>query len=89
MSKSDKERVERNKLKLQQILEAQKTSNILITALAGETAAEPEEVTESVEQKKKVVYTKKKKTIPKQMSNGNRNELATNLGPKARKEAED
>lgn len=91
LSKSEKERVERNKLKLQQILEAQKTANIVIPALSGsnEASADGEETVDG-EHKKKVVYTKKKKSIPKQMSNGNRAELASNsTASKSQKETEE
>lgn len=83
LSKSEKERVERNKLKLQQLLEAQNSANLKVPTLSTE------EGVEDAETKKKVVYTKKKKTIPKQMSNGNRSELATKAIDKKESEDED
>lgn len=85
LSKSEKERVERNKLKLQQLLEAQNLANLKVPALSNEEVAAAAEETEST--KKKVVYTKKKKIIPKQMSNGNRSELTTKSSEK--KESDD
>lgn len=77
LSKSEKERVERNKLKLQQLLEAQNSANLKVSALSPAEEKEKTAAEEAVEneKKKKIIYTKKKKTIPKQMSNGNRSEL--------------
>ena len=75
LSKSEKERVERNKLKLQQLLEAQNAVNIKVPALSAEAEADAEEEKISAAAKKKILYTKKNKIIPKQMSNGNRSEL--------------
>lgn len=80
LTKSEKERAERNKLKLQQLLEAQNAANLKVPALSAEEEAAAAEV--EAQKKKKIVYTKKKKTIPKQMSNGNRAELAAKSSEK-------
>ena len=85
LSKSEKERAERNKLKLQQLLEAQNAANLKVPTLS---AAE-EDAAEEAEKKKKVVYTKKKKAIPKQMSNGNRSELAVKSNERKESEGEE
>jgi translation initiation factor 5B len=91
LSKSEKERVERNKLKLQQLLEAQNSANLKVPALTAEDKAKAEAETEeeSSSTKKKIIYTKKKKAIPKQMSNGNRSELAAKSVEKKESEEED
>jgi translation initiation factor 5B len=73
LSKSEKERVERNKLKLQQLLESQ--SNLKVSAPVNDEDNEVDGETSA--SKKKIIYSKKKKSIPKQMSNGNRAELAS------------
>jgi len=84
LSKSEKERVERNKLKLQQLLESQ--SNLKI---ASPVLDDGEEIDSIAGAKKKVVYAKKKKSIPKQMSNGNRAELASKPTEKVEQDGED
>ena len=86
LTKSEKERAERNKLKLQQLLEAQNAANLKVPALSAEEEAAAAEA--EAQKKKKIVYTKKKKTIPKQMSNGNRAELAAKSSEK-KDESED
>lgn len=84
LSKSEKERVERNKLKLQQLLEAQNAANLKVPALSAQEKADADaaEAAAENEKKKKIVYTKKKKAIPKQMSNGNRSELTQKISEK-------
>ncbi len=83
LSKSEKERVERNKLKLQQLLEAQAAANLKVPS-AQEKAddADAADNENENEKKRKIIYAKKKKTIPKQMSNGNRAELAQKASEK-------
>ena len=88
LSKSEKERAERNKLKLQQLLEAQNAANLKVPALSNADADDSDEENASAA-KKKIIYTKKKKAIPKQMSNGNRSELATKSAEKKESEDED
>ncbi len=67
MTKSEKERAERNKLKLEQLLQAQQTANIQIPALSSN----PQENDQSI-QGKKPVYEKRKKSTPKLMGQGNK-----------------
>lgn len=69
LTKTEKERAERNKLKLEQLLKAQEAVNIHIPALAEKQGTE---TTESSTSSKKPLYTKKKKSQPKTFGQGNK-----------------
>ena len=77
LTKAEKEKAERNKLKLQQLLEAQ--NGVLKINVPIEEEIESNSNLDDNDQsaltKKKILYTKKKKSIPKQMSNGNRSDI--------------